>query len=66
MLKRTAELVTPDSAMQDHIKLDLQVKCWRPMKVKELTDSDLDRRVDAYVVMLQQFPTMAQEAKTMF
>lgn len=64
--KRAAELGIPESTMRKHIKVDLKMKCWRPLNVNELSDDDMNSRVDACGQMLQRFHTMAQKAKVMF
>ena len=64
--KRAAELGIPESTMRKHIKVDLKMKCWHPLNVNELSDDDMNIRVDASGQMLQRFQTMAQKAKIMF
>ncbi|KAJ4435108.1 hypothetical protein ANN_23683 [Periplaneta americana] len=51
--------------MRKHMKLDLKLRCWSPLNVNELSDGDLERRVDACGRMLQQCPTLAQQPKAM-
>ncbi|KAJ4440235.1 hypothetical protein ANN_08374 [Periplaneta americana] len=63
--KHGAELGVPESAMRKHMKLDLKLKCWHSLNVNELSDGDLKRCVDTCGRMLQQFPAVIQQAKSM-
>ncbi|XP_039610021.1 uncharacterized protein LOC120529867 [Polypterus senegalus] len=64
--KRAAELQLAESTLRKHIKQDLQMKCWRPLHVNELSDADLARRQEACDMTLHQFPTNAEKEKVMF
>lgn len=61
--KRSAELGIPRSTMQDHIRKDLHVSCFRPSSVNELSDHDLEQRVRACEMLLAHFPNANDKKK---
>lgn len=64
--KRSAELGIPRTTMRDHMRKDLKVKCFRPLSVNELSDNDMDSRVEACQNMLQRFPRLTDRKNVMF
>lgn len=64
--KRSAELDIPRSTMQDHMRKDLHISCFRPSSVNELSDRDLEQRVHACEIMLTRFPHANDQKNVMF
>lgn len=64
--KRSSELGIPRTTMQDHMRKDLDMKCFRPQSVNELTDNDMDLRVQACQVMLRRFRRHRDRKNVMF
>ena len=61
--ERAAELGIAWSTMQDYMKKELRMQCWRPMFVNELSDIDLNTRVAYTGAMLDTFVTLPSPEK---
>lgn len=65
-VKRFAELEIPDSAMQNHMKVDLNLQPYRLMFVRELTDNDTYYGQTAHVRMISTFNIIPKHDKIVF
>ncbi|PSN43030.1 hypothetical protein C0J52_06743 [Blattella germanica] len=59
--KRSAELDIPRSTMQDHMRKDLHISCFRPSSV-----SELEQGVHACEILLTRFPHANDRKNVMF
>lgn len=64
--KRSAELDIPRSTMMDYVRKDLKMKCFRPVSVNELSDGDLEKRIEACRLMLHRFRTGTDKSNVLF
>ena len=64
--KRSSELGIPRTTMRRHMKEDLDMRCWRPQFVNELTDDDRDKRVACCNALLDTFITIPSRGKVFF
>jgi hypothetical protein len=64
--KRFAELGIPRYTMMDHMKLDLKVRPFHPLRVNELSDADMNARKDACRVLLAAFHSQHAHGAVLF
>ena len=64
--KRAAEIGVPRTTMCRFIKEDLKMRCFRPMFVNELSDSDLDNRARCCKALLDTFVSISSRGKVFF
>jgi hypothetical protein len=64
--KRSAELNVSRTTLRRVLHIDLGARAYRPMAVNELSDADMERRVQACNVLLNDFRALAQRRRVLF